>query len=223
MALLGGKDVWLFDLDNTLYPASSRLFDQIEQRMGSFIEQYLGLDPVAAKTVQKDYFKRYGTTLKGLMVNHGLAPNEYLDYVHDIDFSVIRQNQDLSNALERLPGRKLIFTNASNIHATNVMNQLGVLHLFEEIYDIADADYIPKPAQFPYDDLIKKHGIDPKQSVFFEDSAKNLEPAAAMGMTTVWVRTDTEWAAHGATSENGERSSFIHHETDDLITWLNNL
>ncbi|KKJ77870.1 HAD family hydrolase [Kiloniella litopenaei] len=223
MASLDDRNVWLFDLDNTLYPASSNLFGQIEQRMGSFIQEFLDLDPVEAKKVQKDYFHRYGTTLKGLMVNHNLAPDRYLNYVHDIDFSVITPNESLNKALTNLPGRKLIFTNASNIHASNVMDQLGVGHHFEEIYDIADADYIPKPAQFPYDDIIKKHDIDPRRAVFFEDSAKNLKPAAEMGMTTVWIKTDTDWASVGATDDKGKIADFIHHHTDDLVSWLNNL
>ncbi|MEH6629879.1 MAG: pyrimidine 5'-nucleotidase [Halopseudomonas aestusnigri] len=221
MTSLDGKDIWLFDLDNTLYPASNNLFSQIEKRMGSFIQEYLDLDPVEAHSVQKDYFRRYGTTLKGLMVNHNLAPDLFLNYVHDVDFSMITQNLALGNALSRLPGRKLIFTNASSLHATNVMDRLGVSHHFEEIYDIANADYIPKPAQSPYDDLVKKHMIDPRRAVFFEDSAKNLKPAAEMGMTTVWVKTDTDWASIGATNEDGSPVDFIHHQTDDLVEWLN--
>ncbi|WP_419903588.1 pyrimidine 5'-nucleotidase [Kiloniella sp.] len=223
MTRLNGKDIWLFDLDNTLYPASNNLFSQIEKRMGSFIQEFLNLDPTAAHKVQKDYFRRYGTTLKGLMVNHDLNPDLYLEYVHDVDFSAISPNHALGEALSRLPGRKLIFTNASNVHAANVMDKLGVSHHFEEIYDIANADYIPKPAQFPYDDLVKKHKIDPTKSVFFEDSAKNLKPAAEMGMTTVWVKTDTDWASIGATNEDGSPVDFIHHETDDLVGWLNAL
>ncbi|MFD2204472.1 pyrimidine 5'-nucleotidase [Kiloniella antarctica] len=223
MTSLDGKDVWLFDLDNTLYPASNNLFSQIEKRMGSFIQEYLDLDPAKAYSVQKDYFRRYGTTLKGLMVNHNLAPNLFLDYVHDVDFSMITQNVALGNALTNLPGRKLIFTNASSLHAINVMDRLGISHHFEEIYDIANADYIPKPAQFPYDNLVKKHNIDPRKTVFFEDSAKNLKPAAEMGMTTVWVKTDTDWASIGATNEDGSPVDFIHHQTDDLVEWLNAL
>mgnify|MGYP000054436112 CR=1 FL=1 len=223
MMSIDGKDVWLFDLDNTLYPASTNLFNQIDLRMGSFIQNLLGLDPIEAKKLQKSYFKNYGTTLKGLMVNHSVAPHDYMSYVHDIDFSVISPNKDLDTALGKLPGRKLIFTNASNTHATNVMERLGVAHHFEEIYDIENADFIPKPAQFPYDDLIQKHEIDPKRTVFFEDSAKNLKPAAEMGMTTVWVKTDTDWASVGARDSEGNIADFIHHHTDDLVQWLQDL
>jgi putative hydrolase of the HAD superfamily len=136
---------WIFDLDNTLYPASCRLFDQVEARMGAFIADFLGISPEAARAIQKRYFKEHGTTLRGLMVHHDLAPQRFLDYVHAIDVSALEPAPALARALDRLPGEKLVYTNGSTRHAENVMARLGVAGCFDGIFDIAAADYLAKP------------------------------------------------------------------------------
>lgn len=211
-------ETWLFDLDNTLYPASCRLFDQIDVRMGEFIQRSFDLDPTAARVLQKDYFRRYGTTLKGLMDEHGVDPHAYLDYVHDIDHSPVEPDKRLSESLARLPGRKVIFTNASTNHAEKVLERLEIAHHFEAIFDIHQASYIPKPAEQPYDQIIAAHGIEAPRTVFFEDSAKNLAPAAARGMTTVWVEHAADWSRG-----NDAELDYVHHRTDDLGAWLSAL
>jgi putative hydrolase of the HAD superfamily len=215
--MMTDETTWLFDLDNTLYPASCRLFDQVDRRMGEFVQQALGLaNRVEARKIQKDYLRDHGTTLRGLMDVHGIAPDDYLDYVHAIDLSAVQPDPDLDTALAALTGRKLIFTNGSENHAVNVMDRLGVAHHFEAIFDIAAADYVPKPARGPYDQLIARHDLRPDATVFFDDMPRNLEPAAALGMTTVWVANDSEWALQGHTGTE----DFVHHVTDDLAGWL---
>ena len=207
-------DTWIFDLDNTLYPESSSLFDQVDRRMGLYVQELLGLDPVPARTLQKQYFHEHGTTLRGLMTLHDIDPQHYLSFVHDIDVSGITHNPALDQALSRLPGRKIIFTNASVRHAENVMGRLGIAGNFDGIYDIVCADYLPKPAARTYEDFISVHAVDPKRAIFFEDTARNLEPAAAMGMTTVWIETYSNGSAQGADQD------YVHHRTDDLAGWL---
>lgn len=205
---------WVFDLDNTLYPASCNLFDQIDVRMKHWIADFLNVDHDEAYRIQKHYFREYGTTLKGLMDMHGADPLPYLAYVHDIDVSMVEPNPILQDALARLPGRKLIFTNASVAHAHRVMDRLGVTHLFEGVFDIANADYTPKPSPHIYDILVDQHELNPARTVMVEDMARNLEPAAALGMATVWVDIGTVW------SREGSENAYVHHKTDDLTAWL---
>ncbi|MBL6958164.1 MAG: pyrimidine 5'-nucleotidase [Rhodospirillales bacterium] len=207
-------EAWIFDLDNTLYPASCNLFAQIDVRMRDFIADYLDLDPDEAYRVQKQYFSEYGTTLRGLMHRHDMDPGPFLDHVHDIDLSPVLSNPELEQALATLPGRKLIFTNADSGHAHRVMEKLGVRHHFDEIFDIIGADYVPKPEPQIYHMLVDNYGLDPAKSVMVEDIARNLEPAAALGMTTIWVKTDTRWGTEGFDK------AFVHHEVDDLAGWL---
>ncbi len=210
-------DTWIFDLDNTLYPESCSLFDQVDQRMGLYVQRLLGLELGPARTLQKQYFREHGTTLRGLMTIHGIDPKHYLDFVHDIDVSGINYTPELDTALSRLPGRKIIFTNASVRHAENVTNRLGITAHFDGIYDIACADYLPKPATPTYEDFISVHEIDPERAIFFEDTARNLEPASAMGMTTVWIETYSNGSAQGSEKE------YVHHRTDDLAAWLSSI
>jgi len=211
------NSVLIFDLDNTLYPSTCNLFAQVSDLIGQYVRDTLKLEADAAYRVQKDYFHRYGTTLRGLMTEHDIDPADYLAKVHDIDVSVVAPAPELATALDDLPGRKLIFTNASRGHAERVMDQLGIADRFETIFDIVDADYIPKPQQQPYDLLLRRDGIDPTRAVYFEDMAKNLLPAKDMGMTTVWVHTDLEWA------QNGRDDPRIDHETNDIVGFLRNL
>lgn len=207
-------ETWIFDLDNTLYPAACDLFTQVNARMAGFIARTLGLDAAQARALQKRYFHEHGTTLRGMMVEHGTDPAAYLAYVHDIDLSPVARDPRLDAALAGLPGRKVVFTNGSVRHAENVMAKLGVSGHFDAVYDIVAAGYLPKPAAATYAHMAETLGIQPARAVMIDDIPKNLEPAAAMGMTTVWVRTDTEYARIGAVGTH------VHHIADDLAAWL---
>lgn len=211
---LKGIDTWVFDLDNTLYPAACNLFDQVDKRIGAFVAQTLGVPADQARVVQKDYLKRYGTTLRGLMVEHRLDPRDYLNFVHDIDVSKVPPNPAMDGALERLPGRKLVFTNGTVAHAERIMNRLGIARHFEAVFDIHAADYVPKPEPSVYDELLRRYGIAAPRSMLFEDMARNLKPAHALGMTTAWVRVDSVWAQPEGDMDH------IHHVIDDLTQWL---
>jgi len=210
-------ETWVFDLDNTLYPASSRLFDQVDRKITEFIMQALSLEWDDAHKKQKSFFREFGTTLNGMMQMHGTHPQEYLEYVHDIDLSPIPHSPNLDKALDQLPGRKVIFTNGSTDHARKVTQKLGVTQHFDGIFDIVDCQFIPKPELSVYEKMIAAFGINPKATVMVEDMARNLVPAAALGMTTVWVRTDTAWATEGSDEDH------IHHTIDDLTPWLEEL
>ena len=216
---LGHVDTWLFDLDNTLYPHHCNLFLEMDQRMGAFIGQLLNVDPVEAKRVQKEFYHPHGATLRGLMLEHGVAPEEYLHYVHDLDVSVVPPAPELDAALGKLPGRKIVFTNGSVPHATRVLNRLGVAAHFEAIFDIAAAAYIPKPDPTPYDVIVAQYGIAPERAAMVEDVARNLVPAHALGMTTIWVPGGPERAAPAEPN-----APYIHHQTGgDLAAWLHRL
>ncbi len=210
-------ETWIFDLDNTLYPASCNLFAQVDKHIGEFIARLLKVDADEAYRIQKQYFRDYGTSLRGLMLHHRVDPQLFLEFVHAIDVSPVPPSPVLEQALGLLPGRKIVFTNGSAKHAENVMARLGVSHRFDAIFDIVAADYFPKPEPFVYDVLVRRHWIDPKRAVMVEDLAKNLLPAHQMGMTTVLVRTEAEWALDGIDG------SHIHHVTDDLVAWLDGI
>ena len=211
---LDGIDTWLFDLDNTLYPANCNLFAQVDQRIGAFVSQLLGLPADQARVVQKGYLAKYGTTLRGLMVEHGLPPAEYLDFVHDIDVMAIPPDPGLDAVLARLPGRKLVFTNGTVAHAERVLQRLGITGHFEAVFDIRAADYVPKPEPAVYDVLLRRHAIQPRRAMLFEDMARNLKPAHDLGMTTAWVRVDWAWA------QPGEDMAHVHHVIEELTPWL---
>lgn len=205
---------WVFDLDNTLYPSTIDLFSQIDERMRGYISTFLGLDLEDAYKLQKQYFHEFGTSLRGLMNNHDIDPALFLEHVHDIDVSVLSPSPALEAALTALPGRKIIFTNASVHHAERVLNQLGVGHHFADIFDIIEAEYRPKPEPEIYENVVTRFGLNPRATVMVEDMARNLAPAAALGMTTVWIRTSPEHGAHGANFD------CIDHVVDDLPAWL---
>ncbi len=207
---------WIFDLDNTLYPAACDLFSQIDVRMMSFISSHLGIGPTEARVLQKRYYHEHGTTLAGLMANDGVHPNAFLDYVHDIDVTPVPPSPALRAALERLPGRRYVFTNGSRTHAENVMARLGVMEQFDGIYDIIAAQFRPKPAPEPYDDLIVRFGIEPARAVMVEDLHQNLKPAHDLGMQTVLIRTERYAAGLGC-------EDHIHHVADDLLAWLHEI
>ena len=211
---LAQAETWIFDLDNTLYPASCNLFAQVDTRIGAYIADRLGIDGDEAYQLQKHYFRTYGTSLRGLMLHHEVNPGEFLEFVHCIDLTPVPPDAALDQALGRLPGRKVIFTNGSTKHAENVMARLGVSHHFDAVFDIVAASYFPKPEPFVYDLMVRRHWIDPRRAVMVEDIPKNLVPAHAMGMTTVLVRTDSDWA------QDGVDGAHIHHVTDNLVSWL---
>jgi putative hydrolase of the HAD superfamily len=214
---------WVFDLDNTLYPADIDLFPQVDRRMGEFIARHFGIGTDEARTLQKQYFRTYGTTLRGLMLHHGLEPQAYLDYVHDIDLSVVSRNAALDAALENLDGRKTVFTNGSLKHAEAILERLGIARHFAAIFDVAAAEFVPKPDPGCYQKMLKSLVIAPERAALFEDTADNLPPAAALGMTTVLVVPPVaEMIAPGADPAPGRRlpDEQIHFVTDDLTGWL---
>ena len=210
-------ETWVFDLDNTLYCASSNLFAQISARMTDFIVDFLEVEHDEAFRVQKKYFQEYGTTLRGLMHCHDIDPYRFMDHVHDIDLGVIGPDPALARALSALHGRKIIFTNGSNDHAHRVMARLGISDHFEGVFDIADSGFVPKPAPDVYRLLVDRYDINAKCSVMVEDMARNLKPAAELGMTTVWVRTETVWG------QEGSDAGYIDHSVDNLGEWLSEL
>ena len=207
-------ETWIFDLDNTLYPASSRLFDQVDRRIGAFIAEAFALDPLEARQLQKHYFRTYGTTLRGLMSERGVDPHVFLDYVHRIDRSGLEPDPALDLALARLAGRKLVFTNGSADHAAQVMERLGIARHFEAVFDVVAAGFLPKPDPATYRLLCERHGIAPARAAMIDDIARNLAPAAAIGMTTVWLMTDSQFANAGADEAH------VHHRTPNLTTFL---
>ena len=217
-------ETWIFDLDNTLYPASCRLFDQIHARMTQFITDRLGLSPEAALSLQKAHFRDHGTTLRGLMTEHGVDPDRFLDYVHDIDHTPVPANPALASALERLPGRKLVFTNGTVAHAEKVMARLGVTGHFHGIFDIVHADYIPKPALGPYEKFARDHAIEPCRAAMFEDIARNLEVPHRLGMTTVLVCHASNEDAEFLNRRHGDGDpDFVDYVTEDLAGFLDEL
>jgi len=184
---------WVFDLDNTLYKADVSFFSQIDRKMTEFISRYLALQPLEARKVQKNYLAEYGTSLSGLMAVHGMDPTEFLNYVHDVDLSLLKPDSKLRAHIKALPGRKFIFTNGSKAHARNVATHLDLFELFDGSFGIEDGDYIPKPKRSPYIKFCDVFNIDPKTAIFFEDGLRNLEVPKYMGMMTVLVtpcRTD---------------------------------
>ncbi len=212
---------WIFDLDNTLYPSECNLFAQVDQRMGAFIAAFLGVGLDEAKRVQKDYYYRYGTTLAGLMREHNLPPERFLDYVHDIDLAPVCEAPRLGAALERLPGRKFIFTNGSRAHAERVAAKLGVLHHFDELFDIVAGDYVPKPSAEAYDRFLRAHGVEATTSAMFEDIPHNLEAPHALGMATVLVRSSFyDHPSQKGIAEWRVLPPHIHHITGDLTGFL---
>ncbi|MGQ3100309.1 MAG: pyrimidine 5'-nucleotidase [Sphingopyxis solisilvae] len=210
-------DSWIFDLDNTLYSPDARLFDLIDERMGAFIMRLLGCDAAQARRVQKQYFHDHGTTMAGLMRHHGVDPEDFLVDVHDIALDRIAIDARLRDALTRLPGRRLVFTNADADYAARVLAARGIADLFDGICDIRITRYTPKPEAAAYEMMIAHLGVDPAKSVFVEDMARNLTPAKALGMTTVWLDNG---------SESGHRDHLPDHvdfHVRDLADWLDSL
>jgi len=208
---------WVFDLDNTLYPASTELFGLIDAKMTRFVQDLLGLDWDAARKLQKDYFHDHGTTLTGLIAEHGVDPHRFLDYVHDIEMDVLEEDRRLVEAIARLPGRKLIFTNGDEPYARRVLERIGLSEAFEAIHDIHACAYEPKPNPRAYARMAEAFAIDPAESLFVEDMARNLRPAKAIGMTTVWINNGSE-QGRGA-----DDRPYVDFEVADLGEWLHSI
>ncbi|RAK59909.1 pyrimidine 5'-nucleotidase [Phenylobacterium hankyongense] len=203
-------DTWLFDLDNTLYPVESGFMGEIEARMTAFVQKVTGLERDAAYALQKSYLAEHGLTLRGLMLNHGVDPKDFHALFHDLSLDALAHDPELVAALERLPGRRLIFTNADAVHAERVMARLGLTELFDDVFHIGSFGFVPKPDPAAFERMNAEHSIDPATTAFFEDSERNLAPAAALGMTTVLV------GPHAPAST----APFVHHRVEKLAPFL---
>ncbi len=220
----GKVETWVFDLDNTLYPRHLDLWQQVDERIRTYVADFLKVSKDEAFRVQKDYYKRYGTTMRGMMAEHGMAPDDYLDFVHKIDHSPLIPNPVLGAALESLPGRKLILTNGTRKHADAVMQRLEIGHHFEDVFDIAAADLDPKPLPQVYNRFLARHDVDPAKAAMFEDLARNLETPHALGMTTVLVVPDGQREVFREDWEmEGRDAAHVDHVTDDLAGFINSL
>jgi putative hydrolase of the HAD superfamily len=214
-------ETWVFDLDNTLYPHHLNLWQQIDERIRAFVSDFLQVTREEAFRLQKDYYRRYGTTMRGLMAEHGLRPDDFLEFVHQIDHSPLTPNPALGEAIEKLPGRKLILTNGTRKHAEAVMRRLEIDRHFEDVFDIAAADLDPKPLPAVYDRFLHKHGVDPQRAAMFEDLARNLEVPHALGMTTVLVVPPaTREVFREGWELEGRNAPHVDHVTDDLVGFL---
>lgn len=214
-------ETWVFDLDNTLYPHHVNLWQQVDVRIRDFVANQLKISQDEAFRIQKDYYKRYGTTMRGMMTEHGVSADDYLAYVHEIDHSLLEPNPTMAAAIAKLPGRKLILTNGSTDHAGKVLERLGLTVHFEAIFDIIAAELEPKPAPETYDKFLKLHGVDPAKSAMFEDLARNLVVPHQLGMTTVLVVPDgVKEVVREDWELEGRDASYVDHVTDDLTGFL---
>ncbi len=214
-------ETWVFDLDNTLYPHYVNLWQQVDERIRDYIARFLAIPPDAAFRVQKDYYKRYGTSMRGLMTEHGMAPDDFLDFVHQIDHSPLQADPALGRALAKLRGRKLILTNGTRRHADAVLARLKLAHHFDDVFDIVAAELEPKPSAETYARFLRLHDVDPARAAMFEDLARNLAVPHRLGMTTVLV-------VPGSTREvfredwelEGRDAAHVDHVTDDLAGFI---
>jgi putative hydrolase of the HAD superfamily len=214
-------DTWVFDLDNTLYPHHVNLWQQVDARIGEYIGNFLKVDAVEARRIQKDYYKRYGTSMRGMMTEHGASADDFLAYVHQIDHSPLQPNPAMGAAIARLPGRKLILTNGSTDHAGKVLERLGFPDHFEAVFDIIAAELEPKPAPQTYRRFLDLHQVDPAHAAMFEDLARNLTVPHDLGMTTVLVVPDgTREVIREDWEMEGRDAAHVDHVTDDLAGFL---
>ena len=205
---------WLFDLDNTLYSGDTKVFDQVDKKMSKFISEKLNVGIEEAKKIQKSYFHEYNTTLNGMIKNHKIDANEFLEFVHDVNLDFLKADKPLEQEITNLRGKKFIFTNGSKAHVANVTKRIGIEKLFDGVFDIVESDFIPKPSIEPYKKIIEKFKIEPQYCIFIEDIARNLKPAHELGMKTVWIKNDEPWAAKFSDSD------FINYKTDNLAKFL---
>jgi putative hydrolase of the HAD superfamily len=216
----GHVETWIFDLDNTLYPHEARVWPQVDERITLYIMNLFGLDGLSARSLQKYFYHRYGTTLRALIDGYGVDPYDFLDFAHDIDHTAIEVNPALGAAIERLPGRKLILTNGSRRHAENVAGKLGILDHFEDVFDIAASDFVPKPDRRAYARFLEKHVVDPASAAMFEDIAKNLVVPHDLGMTTTLVIPTTIDPFRETFEQEAVTAPHIDHITNDLAAFL---
>ena len=211
---------WVFDLDNTLYPAECDLFAEIDTRMTDFVSRLLELPPLEARKVQKHYYATYGTTLSGLMKVHKIDPADFLHHVHDIDLSPLPDLPVLRQAISALPGRKFVYTNGSRRHAERVVGKMGLEDLFHGSFGIEDADYTPKPHQTSYDRFCALHDVAPRKAIFFEDLARNLLPAKDMGFTTVLVHSEKDWSHEPIEARPANLDDLLGDDGPDHIDYV---
>ncbi len=217
MKELINKKNLLLDLDGTVYQDLDSVFGQVSKLMTKYISEKLNLDLKKAKELQTNYFYKYNTSLNGLMVHHDIPPKEFLKYVHNIDLSFMKKDMILREELDKLNMRKLIFTNGSTDHAKNVLRHLGIDDLFEDIFDITDAEYQPKPEPNAFDLMIKKFKLDPNDTIYVEDIAKNLSIGKKRGCTTVWLINNEEWGKMESDKD------FIDYKIENLSLFLKEL
>lgn len=226
-AALSIRRDWVFDLDNTLYPAECDLFAQIDVRMTDYVSEFLGLERPSARALQKQYYSEHGTTLAGLMRHHEIDPKQFLDFVHDIDHSPLPILPDLHSALMALPGRKFVCTNGSLGHAKSVTSAMKIDDVFDGMFGIEEMDFRPKPAQYAFDTFVDRFDIVPEQAVFFEDLSRNLEPAHKMGFATVLVTSSKDWSHEPENARPAgigeETPPYVEHVTDNLTGFLRGL
>ncbi len=224
--LYAAKD-WVFDLDNTLYPQECALFPQIQVKMNRYVADFLGLPLDEARAIQKKYYVEHGTTLNGLMLHHDIDPYDYLHHVHDIDYSILKPDPRLRDAINALPARKTIFTNGSRKHAENALAALGLEGIFHDLIDIAATDFKPKPEKSAFETLIKTHDINPQSAVMVEDLSKNLVTAHEMGFMTLLVWSHHDWddepEGHKPAGLEDTQKEHIHFNTDNLGGFIENV
>jgi len=209
---------WIFDLDNTLYDAHCGVFAQIEQRMTDYVANFTGLARDEARALQKSLYRQHGTTLNGMMKLHGIAPDEYLNFVHDIDLSPLSPDAALTAAVTRLPGQRTIFTNGCRHHAARILSRIGLDHLFAAIWDIRTIGFTPKPNAAAYETVVAASGLAPDAAAMFDDIPHNLLAARGLGMTTVWLNTGSDFSDGGP--QVAACNGHIDHETDNLTAFL---
>jgi putative hydrolase of the HAD superfamily len=215
-------EAWIFDLDNTLYPRRSNLFAQIDVRIQTYVQNLLDVSRDDAKVIQKKFYREHGTTLRGLMIEHDIDPDDFLEFVHDIDHTPVKPDPALGVAIARLPGRKFIFTNGSRPHAEKVAERLGVSGHFEDIFDIVAANLVPKPERETYERFINRFDVLPQNAAMFEDLARNLKVPKAIGMRTVLiVPSGVSEVVHEAWEVEGhEGDAHVDFITDDLAGFV---
>ena len=214
-------ETWVFDLANTLYPHHLNLWQQVDERIRDYIARFLEIPREQAFRVQKDYYKRYGTSMRGLMTEHGMQPDDFLDFVHQIDHSPLQANPALGRAIEKLRGRKLILTNGTRRHADAVLERLELAHHFDDVFDIVAAELEPKPSPQTYARFLELHAVDPTRSAMFEDLARNLAVPHGLGMTTVLVVPESTREVFREDWElEGRDAPHVDHVTDDLAGFL---
>jgi putative hydrolase of the HAD superfamily len=220
----GHVETWVFDLDNTLYPHHVNLWQQVDERIRDYIAGFLKVSHEEAFRLQKDYYKRYGTSMRGLMTVHGIQPDDFLDFVHQIDHSPLEPNAALGEAIGKLPGRRLILTNGTRRHADAVLARLELDRHFDGVFDIVAAELEPKPSPQTYDRFLKVHNVDAAKAAMFEDLARNLAVPHELGMTTVLVVPEhsREVFREGWELE-GRDAPHVDHVTDDLVGFLRRL